>query len=106
MNNIQRQEAQIITVAINEDENITADNAIAMESYEKNQETYSVGVENALQDADINNFIENTVEYTTHSSWSKGWTPVEAITPTEMMVGLTNNTYSLTENSDYNEVWS
>lgn len=93
-------------IAINEDENITADNAIVWNLGEKNQETYSVGVENALQDADINNFIENTVEYTTRSDWSKGWTPVEAITPTEeMMVGLTNNTYSLTENSDYNEVW-
>ncbi len=51
-------------IAINEDENITADNAIVWNLGEKNQETYSVGVENALQDADINNFIENTVEYT------------------------------------------
>ena len=58
-------------IAINEDENITADNAIVWNLGEKNQETYSVGVENALQDADINNFIENTVEYTTRSDWSK-----------------------------------
>ena len=48
---------------------------------------------------DINNLIENTVEYTTRSDWSKGWEPVESLTPTEaMMVGLTDQLYELTEN--------
>ena len=62
-------------------------------------ETYSVGVENQLQDMDINNLIENTVEYTTRSDWSKGWEPIESLTPTEaMMVGLTDQLYELTEN--------
>ena len=47
---------------------------------------------------DINNLIENTVEYTTRSDWSKGWVPIESLTPTEaMMVGLTDQLYELTE---------
>lgn len=57
------------------------------------------GVENQLQDMDINNLIEDTVEYTTRSDWSKGWEPIESLTPTEaMMVGLTDQLYELTEN--------
>lgn len=64
-------------------------------------ETYSENVQNALQDCDINNYIENTVEYTTRSDWTKGWEPVESITPTEdMMKGLTNSRTELTENGD------
>ena len=63
-------------------------------------EAYSVGVENQLQDMDINKLIEGTVEYTTRSDWTKGWTPIEAITPTEaMMTGLRNNLYTFTENT-------
>ncbi len=93
-------------IQITSDEKISADNALVWNLAQKDQETYSVNVENALQDADLNHFIENAVEYTTRSDWSKGWEAVEAITPTdEMMVGLTNNTYSLSENSDYDEVW-
>jgi beta-glucosidase len=64
-------------------------------------ETYSVGVENRLQDMDINNLIPDTVEYTTRSDWTKGWTTVESITPTEeMMTGLNDSLYELTENGD------
>lgn len=88
-------------VTITPEETVNADNAIGWKLSETDMESYSVNVENALQDCDINNFIEGTVEYTTRSDWSKGWEKVEAITPTEeMMVGLTNHTYSLSENGD------
>jgi beta-glucosidase len=64
-------------------------------------ETYSVGVENRLQDMDINNLIPGTVEYTTRSDWSKGWQTIDSITPTEeMMKGLNDNIYELTANGD------
>lgn len=79
-------------------EKINADNAVLWNLAETDMETYSVNVENQLQDMDINNLIENTVEYTTRSDWTKGWEPVAAITPTEaMMVGLTNSNYELSE---------
>lgn len=75
-------------------ETINADNAIVWTLDATDIETYSVGVQNQLQDMDINKLIEDTVEYTTRSDWTKGWTPVEAITPTEdMMKGLTNKLY-------------
>ena len=62
-------------------------------------ETYSVGVQNALQDVDINNFISDAAEYMTRADWTKGWTTVGILSPTEeMMVGLTNNTYALADN--------
>ena len=80
---------------------VNPDNAIVWNLAETDIETYSEGVQNELQDCDINNLIESKVEYTTRSDWTKGWTPVEAITPTEaMMVGLTNSNYELTENGD------
>lgn len=64
-------------------------------------ETYSQDVINALQDMDINKQIPGTAEYTTRSDWSKGWTEITTITPTEdMMVNLTNSTYALTENGE------
>ena len=81
-------------------EEINPDNAIVWNLAKTDMETYSVGVENQLQDMDINKLIENTVEYTTRSDWTKGWTPVETLTPTEaMMVGLTNSNYALNENT-------
>ena len=50
--------------------------------------------------------IPDTAEYTTRSDWSKGWKEVESITPIEeMMKGLTNSTYELTENNDEEVVW-
>lgn len=86
-------------VTICEGEAINAANAKSWKLGSIDIETYSVNVENALQDMDINKIIEGTVEYTTRSDWSKGWTPVEAITPTQaMMAGLTNSNYELTEN--------
>jgi len=63
--------------------------------------TYSEGVANQLTDMDINNYIEGTVEYTTRSDWTKGWTTIDSLTPTEdMMTGLNNAIYELTENGD------
>lgn len=85
---------------------INADNAIAWNLAETDIETYSAGVQNQLQDMDINKLIADTVEYTTRSDWTKGWTPVAAITPTEaMMVGLRDSLYAFTENSDESVTW-
>ena len=87
-------------------EEINADNAVKWNLADTDIETYSAGVENQLQDMDINKLIEGTVEYTTRSDWTKGWTPVEAITPTEaMMVGLRDELYTLNENSDGEATW-
>lgn len=84
-------------------EAINADNAIVWNLAETDMETYSVGVQNQLQDMDINKLIENTVEYTTRSDWTKGWKTVEAITPTEaMMTGLKDKLYTLNENTGDN----
>ena len=91
-----------------ETEEIVAENAIVWNLAATDIETYSVGVENQLQDMDINKLIAGTVEYTTRSDWSKGWKTVDAITPTEaMMVGLTNSNYTFTENAGEsgNVVW-
>ena len=92
-------------IKINDDEVINPANVFSV-SLGADSETYSANVQNALQDADLNNFIPDAVEYTTRSDWSKGWTPVTDITATdEMLVGLKNNNYQLTENSDYDIVW-
>lgn len=88
-------------IAITDMETILADNTKIWSLDAADVETYSDGVENALQDCDINYFIEGTVEYTTRSDWSKGWEAVTSITPTdEMMVALTNENYQLSENGD------
>ena len=84
-------------------EAINADNAIAWNLAETDMETYSANVQNQLQDMDINKLLENTVEYTTRSDWTKGWKTVEAITPTDaMMIGLTDKLYTLNENTGDN----
>ena len=81
-------------------EAIVADNAIAWNLAETDIETYSAGVQNQLQDMDINKLIADTVEYTTRSDWTKGWKTVEAITPTEaMMTGLRDKLYTFSENT-------
>lgn len=81
------------------EETVNAENVIVWTMEETDIETYSAGVENALQDCDINNFIEGAAQYMTRSDWTKGWTTVESLDPTEeMMVGLTNRTYALAEN--------
>lgn len=88
-------------IMLTEEETVNADNALVWNLPETDAETYSVNVENALQDCDINNFIEDTVEYTTRSDWTKGWEPVESITATdEMLTDLKNQTYELSENGD------
>ena len=88
-------------VTVTEDETINPDNAIAWQMPAEDIETYSENVQNALWDCDINKSIEDTVEYTTRSDWTKGWEPVASIIPTEeMMKGLTNSRYALTENGD------
>lgn len=88
-------------VKITDDEVIDASNAIKWTLGSTDIETYSANVENALQSADLNNLIPNSVEYTTRADWTKGWEPILGITPTEeMMVGLTNSNYTLNENGD------
>lgn len=88
-------------VKINDDEVIKAENAIKWTLSRRDIETYSKNVENALQEADLNNYIENKVEYTTRNDWTKGWKPVLDVTPTtEMMVGLTNSNYTLNKNGE------
>ena len=80
-------------------EAINPDNAIVWNLAATDMETYSANVENQLQDMDINKLIENTVEYTTRSDWTKGWKAVETLTPTEaMMTGLKDKLYTLNEN--------
>ena len=88
-------------ISVNADEQISAENAMLWTLAATDSETYSANVQNAFQEADINKLIPGTAEYTTRSDWSKGWKTVESITPTdEMMVGLTNSTYSLSENGE------
>ena len=84
-----------------EDETINPANAIVWTLDVTDMETYSVNVQNAIQNADINKLIPGTAEYTTRADWTKGWKTVESITPTdEMMTGLTNSNYTLTVNGD------
>lgn len=88
-------------VSITEDETISASNAIKYTINTKDIETYSENVENALQDADINDFIEDTVDYVSRNDWTKGFETISSITATEeMLVGLTNSKYELTENGE------
>lgn len=84
-----------------QDDTIRASNVQIWNLVTTDMETYSKNVENQLEDMDINKLIPDTVEYTTRSDWSKGWNTVDAITPTkEMMTGLNNQLYELTENGD------
>jgi beta-glucosidase len=83
------------------DEVINAGNAFLWTLADTDIETYSVNVQNALQDMDINKLISGTVEYTTRADWSKGWKAVDPITPTdEMNIGLGNDNYKLNANGD------
>ena len=84
-----------------EDEVINGENAKKVTVAGKDIETYSENVENALQNGDINKLIPNAVEYVTRADWTKGWAPVWGITATdEMLVGLKNQNYQLTENGN------
>ena len=87
-------------------EEINPDNALVWNLGTADIETYSVNVENQLQDMDINKLIEGTVEYTTRADWTKGWTTVPAITPTDaMMVGLRDMVYTFGENNGDAVTW-
>lgn len=101
LNNIlaQKTGARDGLTTVTDTETINPENAAVWHMDSTDIETYSENVENALQDCDINNYIEDTVEYTTRADWTKGWEAVESITPTEeMMQGLTNSKTELTEN--------
>ncbi len=88
-------------IMISDEETVSADGAIKWNLAATDSTTYSEGVENQLQDMDINNYIPDTVEYTTRADWTKGWTTVDSITPVEeMMTGLNNANYELTANGD------
>lgn len=88
-------------VSITADENINAENVYIWTVDSADIETYSVNVGNALQDCDLNNLINDAVEYTTRSDWTKGWTEITTLTPTdEMMVGLTNGVHTLSANGE------
>ena len=87
-------------------ESVNADNAIVWNLDKTDIETYSVNVENHLQDMDINKLIEGTAEYTTRSDWTKGWKTIETLTPTDaMMVGLRDQLYTFTENDEGMPTW-
>nr|MCR4674602.1 glycoside hydrolase family 3 C-terminal domain-containing protein [Lachnospiraceae bacterium] len=80
---------------------IDAADVITWNLAEADKDTYSENVENQLSSMDLNTYIDDAVEYTTRSDWTKGWKTIEAFTPTdEMMAGLTNSVYELTENGD------
>lgn len=88
-------------VPITSSEVISAEAAQKWTLDETDVETYSINVENALQDCDLNKLIPGAVEYTTRADWTKGWKPVEGITATEeMLVGLTNKSHTITANGD------
>lgn len=92
-------------ITVNDPETISADNVVLI-SLKRDTETYSANVRNALQDADLNNYIPGAVEYTTRSDWTKGWTPVAGFSATEeMLPTLQNRSRQLTPNDDYSVVW-
>lgn len=86
---------------INEGETVNSENTQLWSLSATDIETYSQNVTNAFEDCNINRLIEGTVVYTTRTDWTKGWIPVQAITPTDgMMTALTNRTYPLHDNGD------
>ena len=89
-------------VKITDDEVINANNAKKVTVDTADIETYSVGVQNQLQDGDIRKLLpERGVEFVTRSDWSKGWEPVWGIAPSdEMLKNLKNQVYELTENGE------
>ena len=88
-------------VSVNADEVIDPANAQVWNMAETDVETYSVNVQNALQNMDINKIIPDAAVYFTRADWSKGWTPVTELVPTDdMKVDLTNNRGQLTENGE------
>ncbi|MBQ6755886.1 MAG: glycoside hydrolase family 3 C-terminal domain-containing protein [Oscillospiraceae bacterium] len=67
----------------------------------KDIETYSVGVQNELQDGDLNKLLPGTAEYFTRADWSKGWHGTWGVTANDAMLkNLHNQVYELTENGE------
>lgn len=93
-------------VKITEDEVINAENAKKVTLSTTDIETYSVGVQNQLQDGDIRKLLpERGVEFITRSDWNKGWAPVWGIAPSdEMLKNLHNQVFEFTENGE-GETW-
>ena len=88
-----------------EDEVIDAARAKKLTINDRDIETYSKNVENALTGSDINEFIPGAAEYTTRADWTKGWNTVTGLTATDkMMTGLKNLNSAFTENGT-GEVW-
>ena len=88
-------------VAVNDDEVISEKAVQKVAVGSKDVETYSAGVQNALQDGDLNKLLPGSVEYFTRSDWSKGWGGIWGITPSaEMLKNLHNQVYELTENGE------
>ena len=86
-------------VTVNGNEVITAENVKEWTLGERDVETYSENVRNALQNMDLNKLIPGTVEYTTRANWTRGWKSVMDVTPTDdMKIDLTNNRNALSEN--------
>ena len=86
-------------VTVNDNEVITAENVKEWTLAERDVETYSENVQNALQNMDLNKLIPGTVEYTTRADWTKGWKSVMDVTPTDdMRIDLTNDRNALSEN--------
>ena len=93
-------------VKVTDDEVINAENAKKVTIGTTDIETYSVGVQNQLQDGDIRKLLpERGVEFITRADWNKGWEPVWGIAPTEeMLKNLHNQVFELTENGE-GETW-
>ena len=86
-------------VTVNDNEVIDAENVKEWNLAERDVETYSENVQNALQNMDLNKLIPGAVEYITRADWTKGWKPVMDVTPTDdMQIDLANNRDALTEN--------
>ena len=88
-------------VSTTEEDVIDSECAFKWNLSAKDDTTYSENVSNQLQFADINTQIPGTVEYVSRTDWTKGWDTINTLTPTdEMMTGLTNSRYKLTENGE------
>lgn len=91
---------------INEGETINGSNAIRFVLEQTDSETYSAGVENALQDCDLNYYVDGAAEYTTRADWTKGWETVTGISVNDaMLTGLKNQLSTMSENSDVDIQW-
>ena len=92
-------------VKANPEERINPENVQVITMDARDIETYSVDVENALPELDINKQIPGAAEYTTRADWTKGWNPVVGLTATEAMLkGLKNQNTAFSVNGE-GESW-